>query len=652
MATLTDEPRVSDAWREIARVVDHYEEMAGERLPEVTPLLESVSPPNRSAALKALLQVDQEHRWKRGQGKTVEQYLAEHRELQGDLKLARELAQAECRLRCTAGDTEFRREFSQRFPDLELECDTSPVSETPPYPVRNCRCQLCPQVRPRQVGRYVVEHRIGAGAFGIVYRCRHPELGRTVAVKVARRASAGGEGLLHEAQNVAVLSHPNIVRVLDFGRQDDGCSYIVYEYVAGRTLAARIAAQDYTFDEAIDWVIALAGALQAAHRLRIYHRDLKPANVLVDDEGVAHLADFGLARRDEQFYLDDRGMRLGTPCYMSPEQAAGRSDWAGPAADIYSLGVVLYELLCGRVPFRDTNIEELVTQIQERAPVPPRSLNDRIPAQVEEACLRALAKDPALRFRTAGDFAKALQAAGQPASRRAWLVGVAALALVAGWRLVGLNSHAGSDLGKEHPAAVKGPSTPLQLKAPKIDLVRNRTRKEITPRVLPRAGDPLRIKAELAEGKAHLYVILLSSCEPAQVLWPGQQPNQDAAGEACVFCPAPDRHLTVPPGFGVMTVLVGATREPLPAGQLDGLTTKQFDWPTPLTARELEDCTRLPACARNAAESPEHLLVRGSDAVFDLPTPFKQEVERVFETYYAVMFPWYIATPQDPASTP
>jgi hypothetical protein len=192
----------------------------------------------------------------------------------------------------------------------------------------------------------------------------------------------------------------------------------------------------------------------------------------------------------------------------------------------------------------------------------------------------------------------------------------------------------------------------LKLNHPRIDVVRNGSLKEVSPRNLPHGGDQIRFFAQLAEGKGRLYVILLSNREPARVLWPDPQSIEDPVGEHFVFCPAQDRFLAVPSGQGVMTVLVGARPEPLPAGMLDRLTAAgRFRWPAPPTAAQLRDFAQFPATAGNPAEVPDHLIVRGSGdpAAFDLPPDFKEEVERVFETYYAVMVPWYDAAKQDPA---
>jgi tRNA A-37 threonylcarbamoyl transferase component Bud32 len=639
---IADELRVSDQWRAISAIVDRYEEQVGPELPDIAPLLEGVPADNRVKVLAALLEVEQELRWKRRQGKTVEEYLEQYPELRSHGDVVLELARAECRLRCRAGGEKFRKEFASRFPDLDLECDTLAESTTSVdrQPTAG-NCKTCPQVRPDRIGRYRVEARIGSGAFGVVYRCRHAELDRRVAIKIARDASGSADAFLHEAQNVAGLRHPSLVSLLDYGTADDGLPYIVYEYIAGRTLADRIAVGDYTLHDALRWTIAVAGALQAAHRQRIYHRDVKPGNILIDQEGNAHLTDFGLARRDETFYRNDRNVCLGTASYMSPEQAAFHADWAGPASDVYSLGVVFYELLCGRVPFRDARLEELMQQIRERQPVPPRSLNDGVPARVEEVCLRALAKDPSQRFRTAGDFAQALKAAVEPPHRRtALLVAVAALIALAAiglWQLRGQ---------PPLPAVAPPLAAPEALRAmePRIDVVAgDGTLQELLPRHPLRSGDRLECFAQLNR-PAYLYVVAFSSRGPARVLWPRSARLTNPAMDRFARCPAEgEGPLTTPSGGGVMAVLVAGREKPLDAASLRQLAAAPFQWPSPRRAGQFP-ATVFPPLPR--AERPEYLVLRSADdaKLFDLPREFKPAVENLFNTYYAVMFPWLDAT--------
>ncbi len=625
MTFMTTQIHVTDEWREVARVVDRYEEAVGDQLPDVAQLLRGVSASNRRTALLELLQVEQEHRWRRRQGKTVEEYLDQYPELRTDRDAERQLARSECRLRCGTGDHDFRKDFSRRFPDLELECDTLGDAATATAATRTNHCKTCPLVRPPVIGHYEVEKRIGGGTYGVVYRCRDRELDRLVAIKVARDASGGVEAFKHEAKNVAHLAHPNIVGLLEYGKLDDGRPYIVYEYVAGKTLADRIAAHDYSPGEAIRWTIALAGALQAAHRRRIYHRDIKPANILVDKEGVVRLTDFGLARREDLFYFDDQGTCLGTLAYMSPEQASYHSDWAGPASDIYSLGVVLYELLCGQVPFRDTKLESLITQIKERSPDSLRSQKKHIPVRVEEACLRALAKDPAKRFRTAGDFARALQTAIEPRPRRIWLV-----VAVAAWLTA---------LGLCIPPSDPPSPVALQTIRPRIDVISDGgTPQDMDPERLPHSGDELRIFTRLNK-KAHVYVyVIVSQSGEARIL------TELDKAEPMALC---DTMVTVPPGDGTMTVVIGARGEPLKVGALNDFIAKtKSDWPGTPKAGKLES---FPATGPNVIHPSPHDTLRGGN-VFDFPEGFRQELETLFhrtddETYYAKMFPWVAKQP-------
>ena len=189
------------------------------------------------------------------------------------------------------------------------------------------------------IGRYRVLGELGKGTFGIVYHCADDLLHREVAIKVMREDASAEPvaAMLHEAQGAARLRHPAIVRVLDTGQTEDGRAYIVFEYISGRTLRERL--EDQTFDraEAIRWLADVADALHYAHKNGIVHRDVKPANILIDDDACAHLADFGLAKIDDQFVSNDIGRPVGTYCYMSPEQARGQSA-LGVAAIGYLLG--------------------------------------------------------------------------------------------------------------------------------------------------------------------------------------------------------------------------------------------------------------------------------------------------------------------------
>jgi eukaryotic-like serine/threonine-protein kinase len=254
---------------------------------------------------------------------------------------------------------------------------------------------------------YEIEGELGRGAMGVVYRARQLAVGRSVAVKTLL-GPAGAEGLARfraEAQAAGRLQHPNIVQVFEVG-EHAGRAFIALEYVDGGTLADRAGGAPQPAAWAARTVETLAGAVAAAHAAGIVHRDLKPSNVLLTRDGVPKIADFGLARRlDSDDRLTRSGVIVGTLAYMAPEQAGGRSKDAGPAADVYALGAVLYELLTGRPPFRGETVGDMVGRILGAEPDRPRSVNPAVPRDLETICLKALAKDPADRYPSAGALA-------------------------------------------------------------------------------------------------------------------------------------------------------------------------------------------------------------------------------------------------------
>jgi len=265
---------------------------------------------------------------------------------------------------------------------------------------------------PGRIGRYRIERVLGKGAFGTVYKGYDDDLKRHVAIKVPNRELVEKpediELYLEEAQVVVRLdSHANIVPVLDVGRTEDGLCYVVSKFIQGSDLARRIKERPLSHRESAELVAAIAEALQHAHQHMVVHRDVKPANILVEATGKPYLADFGLAFKGEEF---GEGPALaGTYAYMSPEQARCESHLVDGRADIFSLGVVFYELLTASRPFWDTDREKVLERIKTLEPCPPRQLDHTIPKELERICLKALSKRASDRYTTALDLAEDLQ---------------------------------------------------------------------------------------------------------------------------------------------------------------------------------------------------------------------------------------------------
>lgn len=263
----------------------------------------------------------------------------------------------------------------------------------------------------RLVAHYELLEQVGAGGFGTVWRARDTRLDRTVAIKISSGypvAPEDQDNFLHEARVAAQLQHPGIIRVHEAGRDGDR-TYIVSDFVEGVSLSRWPGRDGLTADGAARLCRKLALALEHAHQKGIVHRDLTPGNIIIDRDGEPHITDFGLAKRlTHSTHQSNAGRLLGTPAYMSPEQASGRAREVDGRCDIYSLGIVLYQLLTGRVPF-DGDLTVVLQQVVNAAPAAPRSQNSRIPCDLESICLKAISKSPAERYDTAQDFADDLE---------------------------------------------------------------------------------------------------------------------------------------------------------------------------------------------------------------------------------------------------
>jgi len=282
----------------------------------------------------------------------------------------------------------------------------------------------------KEFGDYELLSEIARGGMGVVYKARQKGLGRIVALKMIKSGKLACEDdrkrFRIEAMAAAKLQHPNIVAIHDVG-EVDGQAYFSMEYVPGSSLHQRVAKEVLPSKLAAHYVEHVARALHYAHQKGVLHRDLKPANILLDEKDQPKLTDFGLAKviadaeaAQPAGEATRTGAVLGTPSYMSPEQAAGLTREIGPAADIYGLGAVLYELVTGRPPFKAESSLETILQVLHQDAVPPRLLNRNLDSDLETICMKCLEKDAKTRYASAEalaeDLARYLQ--NEPISAR------------------------------------------------------------------------------------------------------------------------------------------------------------------------------------------------------------------------------------------
>ena len=314
---------------------------------------------------------------------------------------------------------EFNQACEAIPPTAPADTDDKAHAAVPPLPLAGGGRTFA-----EQVPGYEILDELCRGGMGVVYKARQLGLGRLVALKMVLgggHASAGELARFRaEAEAVARLQHPNIVQIFQVG-EHDGSPFFAMEFVDGGTLVGQLDGTPWPDRDAAGLVKIVALAIHAAHERGIVHRDLKPANVLLTRDGIPKITDFGLAKRlDVQAGQTQTGVIMGTPSYMAPEQAGGKSKAVGPAADVYALGAILYEMVTGRPPFRSQTPLDTVLQVVTEEPVPPKRLNRRVHADLETICLKALSKEPARRYATAADLADDLHRflVGEPIQAR------------------------------------------------------------------------------------------------------------------------------------------------------------------------------------------------------------------------------------------
>lgn len=485
----------SESWSQLSQTVSAFESAwAQSPFPEMAQFVPLESDPQREAILAELIKVDQEMCWRVGQPRLLEEYLRQWPELSSNPKRVAGLLAAECLTRASLDVTPSPEELQSRFPDIAglvaLESINSQAASERRTPARRTAQEsryMSDEISPSmdgtqmvlaiggRIGRFEIRGIVGRGGMGIVFRAYDPKLNREVALKTPLLGPAADHAVvkrfLREAQVVADIQHPHICPVFDCG-EIDGIPYLVMPLVKGEPLGDWLKRRSPAPNQCAELLVKLAKALDRLHAAGILHQDIKPSNVVVNENDEPLLMDFGLAWKTEANTksVTPDGF-AGTPAYMSPEQVRGNAKAVDPRSDIYSLGVLMFEMLTGRPPFVGPLFEVLKNILQAEPPL-PRSLRPELDVAIEAICLKAMAKHPDDRYQTANEFALALENQKPPetlliarrrvGSRRSWLKLAAAVVIAVGTASFAVNNSwlslpfADSDRDHRHSAHTAG----------------------------------------------------------------------------------------------------------------------------------------------------------------------------------------------------
>jgi hypothetical protein len=641
----------------------------------------------RQRFLAELVMIDLERRWRArampasstvlsGVGATVpdkprlEDYLRRFPLLADNGALPIELIGVEYRARTLWGDAPAVAEYLARFPGqagavrselsrVEREISQGGFSRmlplekadagVPKYAASTIHSEQAistsdePQPAPKWIGRFEVREVLGAGGFGVVYRAFDPALQREVAIKVPRaefiKAFGGTAAYLAEARTIARLDHPGIVPVYEAGCTDDGQCYVVTKLMVGGDLSRLIASGRPSAARSAEIVARVAEALHHAHTRGLVHRDIKPANILLDADGSPLVVDFGLALREEDFGSGP-GF-VGTLAYMSPEQAQDTGHLVDARSDIFSLGLVLFELLSGKSPYRGKSKEQLVQEITSCDPRPVRQLDVDAPQELDRICQKARAMRPSDRYATARDLANDLRAylrRGDDGATGAWVV-PAAIATVAAILLlaVGIILLAPGRTKQPPPAppavALAAPYMTLEHRVPASDAGGDAVFREVAKSDMPlEQGARVALDVALADGqKGYVYLFQFDEGQKAKRLWPAPQADltQQKMVDALRY-PADDAGVEFSAASGRTMVVVAVSASPLDAQKLSKLESVAFTFD--------DTAPQPPIFEFQIPEDPQREKVRSPGHPTRLLTRPKNELKRHFEAFSAIVF--------------